>query len=409
MKPVVLVGPLIVAVIAWAPPPQIRGDPLPIIVPESVGMSTAWLRRIDRAMLRGVEAGGYPGAVVVVGRREGVVWRRGFGRMTWSMLSAPVTPMETMYDVASLTKVAATAMAAMILWDEGRLRLDVPVSRYLPAFRGDGRERILVEHLLTHRSGLPAGPSLGGAPGAAEARRALLATPIRREPGLRGTYSDVGPALLALIIEAITAEPFDQFVERRVFRPLGMSHSMFRPAASRVATIAPTATSLPPGVVHDGNARRLGGVAGHAGLFTTADDLSRLALALLNGGAAGAVRIASDSAIERFTRRQAGWRALGWDTCAGGASCGQRLGERAFGHTGFTGASMWIDPERELFVIMLTNQVLPREPAPPIAILADVRADVADVAAMAVDALADSSFVLRSDRRIGWGWGSALP
>lgn len=366
-------------------------------------MSTAWLRHIDRAVLRGVEAGGYPGAVVVVGRREGVVWRRGFGRMTWSMLSAPVTPMETMYDVASLTKVAATAMAAMILWDEGRLRLDAPVSRYLPAFRGDGRERVLVEHLLTHRSGLPAGPSLGGTGSPAEARRALLATPVRREPGLRGTYSDAGPALLALIVEAIAAEPFDQFVERRVFRPLGMRHSMFRPAASRASTIAPTSASLPPGIVHDGNARRLGGVAGHAGLFTTADDLSRLALALLNGGAAGRVRIVSDSAVERFTRRQAGWRALGWDTCAGGASCGQNMGERAFGHTGFTGASMWIDPERELFVIMLTNYVLPRDPAPPIAILADVRADVADVASLAVDASVDAGFVLRSERRIGWG------
>ena len=403
MKPVGLVGPLILAVIAWAPSPQLRSHPLPIIAPESVGMSTAWLRRIDRAVLRGVEAGGYPGAVVVVGRREGVVWRRGFGRMTWSMLSAPVTPMETMYDVASLTKVAATAMAAMILWDEGRLRLDAPVSRYLPAFRGDGRERVLVEHLLTHRSGLPAGPSLGGAASAAEARRALLATPVSREPGVRGTYSDAGPALLALIVESITAEPFDHFVERRVFRPLGMRHSMFRPAASRAPTIAPTSATLPPGVVHDGNARRLGGVAGHAGLFTTADDLSRLALALLNGGAAGGVRIVSDSAIDRFTRRHAGWRALGWDTCAGGASCGQRMGERAFGHTGFTGASMWIDPERELFVIMLTNQVLPRDPAPPLAILADVRADVADVAAIAVDALRDTAFVLRSERRIGWG------
>jgi serine-type D-Ala-D-Ala carboxypeptidase len=397
------VVPLILAVIAWAPSPQLHRDPLPIIAPESVGMSTAWLRRIDHAVLRGVEAGGYPGAVVVVGRREGVVWRRGFGRMTWSMLSAPVTPMETMYDVASLTKVAATAMAAMILWDQGRLRLDAPVSRYLPAFRGDGRERVLVEHLLTHRSGLPAGPSLGGAGSAADARRALLATPVRREPGVRGTYSDAGPALLALIVEAITGEPFDQFVERRVFRPLGMRHSMFHPAASRAPAIAPTSASLAPGIVHDGNARRLGGVAGHAGLFTTADDLSRLALALLNGGSTGAVRIVSDSAIARFTRRQAGWRALGWDTCAGGASCGQHMGERAFGHTGFTGASMWIDPERELFVIMLTNQVLPRDPAPPVAILADVRADVADVAAIAVDAPAETSFVLRSERRIGWG------
>jgi CubicO group peptidase (beta-lactamase class C family) len=181
-----------------------------------------------------------------------------------------------------------------------------------------------------------------------------------------------------------------------------MRHTSFRPSASHVEHIAPTSLTLAPGVVHDGNARRLGGVAGHAGLFATADDLARLALALLNGGAAGHARIASDSAVERFTRRSAGWRALGWDTCAGGASCGQRMGERAFGHTGFTGTSMWIDPERELFVIVLTNHVLPRESPPPMAILADVRADVADVATIAMDAVGDSMFVLRADRKIGW-------
>ena len=392
----------VAATVAVAPASRAPADALPIVVPESVGMSTPRLRDIDRAILQGLQAGGYPGAVVVVGRREGVVWRRGFGRMTWATLSAPVTPMATMYDVASLTKVAATAMAAMILWDEGRLRLDAPVSRYLPAFRGEGREYVTVEQLLTHRSGLPAGPALGGAATSESARRALLTTPISSEPGRRGTYSDAGPAILALVVEAVAREPLDRFVERRVYRPLGMRHTTFRPSSSRAEYVAPTSVTQAPGIVHDGNARRLGGVAGHAGLFSTGDDLARLALALLNGGVAGRVRIVSDSAIDRFTRRRAGWRALGWDTCAGGASCGQRMGERAFGHTGFTGTSMWIDPERELFVIVLTNQVLPRQPAVPIAILADVRADIADIAALAVDVPGDTTFVLRSDRRIGW-------
>ena len=390
------------ATLAWLPSGEATNGALPLVVPESVGMSTARLRDIDRALLEGLAAGGYPGIVAVVGRREGVVWRRGFGRLTWEMLSPPVTPLETMYDVASLTKVAATAMAAMILWDEGRLSLEAPVSRYLPEFRGEGRERVTVEQLLTHRSGLPAAPTLGGAATPERARRAVLTTPVMREPGVRGTYSDAGPVILALVVEAIAREPLDRFVERRVFRPLGMRHTAFRPVASHSRHIAPTSLGLPPGVVHDGNARRLGGVAGHAGLFATADELARLALALLNGGAAGSVRIVSDSAVNRFTRRSAGWRALGWDTCAGGASCGQRMGERAFGHTGFTGTSMWIDPDRELFVIVLTNQVLPREPSSPIAILADVRADVADVAAMAMEEAADESFVLRADRKIGW-------
>ncbi|HJU67305.1 MAG TPA: serine hydrolase [Gemmatimonadaceae bacterium] len=390
------VGAVTVALTAPAGQPR---DALPLVVPESVGMSTERLRDIDRAMLEGLAAGGYPGIVTIVGRREGVVWRRGFGRMTWSMLSPPVTPLETMYDVASLTKVAATTMAAMILWDEGRLALEAPVSRYLPEFRGEGRDRVTIEHLLTHRSGLPAAPTLGGGGTPESARRAILTTPVTREPGARGTYSDAGPAILALVVEAIAREPLNRFVERRVFRPLGMRHTTFRPSESHFDHIAPTSPVLSPGVVHDGNSRRLGGVAGHAGLFSTADDLARLALALLNGGVAGHVRIASDSAVERFTRRSAGWRALGWDTCAGGASCGQRMGERAFGHTGFTGTSMWIDPERQLFVIVLTNHVLPRESSVPVAILADVRADIADVATLAMDG---GEFVMRSERKIGW-------
>lgn len=393
---------MVAATMGGPPPAAAPHGALPLIVPESVGMSTARLREIDRALLEGLSAGGYPGVVALVGRREGVVWRRGFGRTTWSMLSPPVTPMETMYDVASLTKVAATTMATMILWDEGRLSLEAPVARYLPDFRGAGRERVTVEHLLTHRSGLPAAPTLGTSTTADGARRALLTTPVTREPGSRGSYSDAGPAILALVVEAIAREPFERFVERRVYRPLGMRHTGFRPAPSHTDHIAPTSLTLPPGTVHDGNARRLGGIAGHAGLFSTGDDLARLALALLNGGAAGGVRIASDSAVERFTRRSAGWRALGWDTCAGGASCGQRMGERAFGHTGFTGTSMWIDPERELFVIVLTNEVLPREPAPPVAILADVRADVADIATFAMDVNGSPSMVLRADRKIGW-------
>lgn len=402
MRRIALAACLAVTTAASVPVQGSIGDTLPVVVPESVGMSTTTLREIDRALLQGLQAGGYPGAVVVVGRKEGVVWRRGFGRTTWSMLSAPVTPMETIYDVASLTKVAATTMAAMILWDEGRLRLDAPVARYLPAFRGDGREYVTVEQLLTHRSGLPAAPALGSAATPSGARRALLTTPVRGVPGMRGTYSDAGPAILALVIESITGEPLDRFVARRVYRPLGMRRTAFRPSASLIKLIAPTSTTLAAGIVHDGNARRLGGVAGHAGLFSTGDDLSRLALALLNGGASRRVRIVSDSAVERFTTRSAGWRALGWDTCAGGASCGQRMGERAFGHTGFTGTSMWIDPQRELFVIVLTNHVLPRETPVPIAILADVRADIADIAAAAVDLPGDPMIALRSDRRIGW-------
>jgi CubicO group peptidase (beta-lactamase class C family) len=269
------------------------------------------------------------------------------------------------------------------------------------------RRQVTVGDLLTHRSGLPAGRDVTGASNVADARRALLTTALVRPPGERGEYSDVGPIILGFVIEKVVGEPLDVFVRRTVYRPLGMTNTTFRPRASDRLRTAPTAATSDAGVVHDPTARALGGVAGNAGLFSTAVDLARFARMMLEGGTLDAHRLVRDSTVALFTRRTAGWRALGWDTCAGGGSCGHYLGPTAYGHTGFTGTSLWIDPERELFVIVLTNAVLGRPGGgeAPVAILHDVREDIAEIATLAVtdDELHRSvPAQLRSDARIGW-------
>jgi CubicO group peptidase (beta-lactamase class C family) len=222
----------------------------------------------------------------------------------------------------------------------------------------------------------------------------------------------VGADVLGFVVEAVSGEPLDDFVRRNVFRPLGMANTMFRPPRGWRARIAPTEYSSRRrrqlrGEVHDETAAALGGVAGHAGLFSTAHDLAIFAQMMLNGGTYNGRRIVEASTVALFTRRSAGWRALGWETCAGGASCGQHMSERAFGHTGFTGTSLWIDPDQDLFVIVLTNRIHERRDGlvPPAAVLADVRADVADIAELSVledgvePAMPDGT---RADRANGW-------
>jgi CubicO group peptidase (beta-lactamase class C family) len=378
---------------------------LRVVPAAEAGMSPERVALIDRVMTHAIGAGGFPGAAVVVGRRDAIVWMRGYGTLDWSSTEV-VDPRRTLFDLASLTKVVATATAAMVLVDRGRLRLDDAVGRYLPEFSRGDRSLITVRDLLTHRSGLPAGWPIAAGASPAEARRAVLGAPLVSAPAEHARYSDVGPDVLAFVIERMTGEPLDRFVRRTVYAPLGMRQTMFRPPPVQQAQAA--ATGAPArGRVHDPAARALGGVAGHAGLFATAADLARFAQMMLGGGALGSARIAGDSVVELFTRRTAGWRALGWDTCAGGGSCGHQLGPRAFGHTGFTGTSLWIDPERDLFVIVLTNWVRgrPGGGATPVAVLSDVRGDVADLAALAVTD--DGGWRplpsrLRSDLQIGW-------
>jgi CubicO group peptidase (beta-lactamase class C family) len=278
----------------------------------------------------------------------------------------------------------------MLLYDAGTVDIDAPVSRYLPDFSGGLRDQVTVRHLLTHRAGLPAGRELWRiAKTPAEARAAVLASPIQCTPGSCYEYSDLGADLLGFVAEAASGQTLDVFLERSVFAKLGMTDTHFRPDAMSSVRIAPTEIAPPRGYplrgeVHDENAYALGGVAGHAGLFSTADDLSVFAQMMLDGGVYNGVRIVSDSAVALFTKRAAGHRALGWDTCDGGAGCGQYMSERAFGHTGFTGTSLWIDPDRQMFVILLTNRVHAARARRPSKVIADVRNDLADAAVLAV-------------------------
>ena len=391
--------------IAFAP-----SDGLPARPAASVGMSADRLETIDRIVRRGITGGGYPGASVIVGRRGYSVFEKGYGRLGWGSGSAAVVPDESIYDLASLTKVVGTSTAAMILYDEGRLELDAPVSRYLPSFSGGTKDDVTIRHLLTHTSGLPAGRDLRRlANNAWEARTVVISTPLACRPGACQVYSDLGADVLGFAVEAIAGQGLDAFLDERVFTPLGMSDTHFRPALTDRDRIAPTEVSSPRGYplqgeVHDENAWALGGVAGHAGLFSTAADLSLFAQMMLNRGTYNGVRIVSDSAVNRFTQRASGKRALGWDTSDGEGTAGMHMGERAYGHTGFTGTSLWIDPDRDLFVVLLTNRVHAPRARRPAKVIADVRADLADAAVLSVmdDNILKMPASFRADKAVGW-------
>ncbi len=366
------------------------GDGLPAKSPAEVGMSAERLASIDRSVGRGISAGGYPGAAVVVGRKGAAVWEKGFGRLDWTAASRRVSPNESIYDLASLTKVVGTTTAIMILFDEGKVALDAPVRTYIPEFTGGGRENITVRHLLAHRSGLPASRNLWRiARTPEEAKKAALESALVCKPDNCTIYSDIGAIALGILVERISGQGLDEFLMERVFEPLGMKNTFFNPPDSLRRFIAPTEVTPPRGYplrgeVHDENAYALGGVAGHAGLFSTASDLSIFAQTMLNGGEFNGTRIVADSTVKLFSRRVAANRALGWAIGDGTWGSGNYFGARTFGHTGFTGTSIWIDPDREMFVILLTNRVHAARVRRPAKVISDVRADLSDAAALAV-------------------------
>lgn len=361
---------------------------------------------VQRVVSRGVYAGGFAGATASIGNRDTTLMQFGFGRTSWIDGASEVTASGTSYDLASLTKVVATTSAIMLLVDDGRVSLDDPVARHLREFAGAGRDAITIRDLLMHRGGLPAGPDLRHAESPAAARRAVLGTALAYRPRTRTLYSDVGPMILALLAERVSGESFERLVDRRVFRLLGMRSTGF---GVPKGTSASATGSAGDGVVHDANARRLGGVAGHAGLFSTATDLARFARMLLNEGVLEGVRIFSDTTVRRFTSRQADGRPLGWDMCPGGGRCGLRMSDAAFGHTGFTGTSMWIDPEQGVFAILLTNAVLGPRAYDPMAVLSDVRADIADLAVCSSNGTDVGDIRLRAEIAINWFRAGATP
>lgn len=381
--------------------------PALVTAQESPVTAIEQVRLVSRVVSRGVLAGGFPGAAVAMGTSDTVLLERGFGRTEWNGRGTDVSARRTAYDLASLTKVVATTSAIMLLVEDGKVGLDDPIIRHLPDFRGAGRDRITIRDVLMHRAGFPSGPALRGTHTVAEARGAVLRTPLVYTPRSRTLYSDVGPIVLGLLAERVAREPLERLVRRRIFDPLGMRATEFGAAAG--LAIAPTSDE-PPGTVHDPNARRLGGIAGHAGLFSTAADLARFARMLLGGGALGEVRIFSDSTVALFTTRQGKGRPLGWDMCVGGGRCGLQMSDAAFGHTGFTGTAMWIDPKQDVFVIFLSNAVLDPHAYDNVAVLTDVRADLAD---LAVSSAAEHSWDdfprLRAEVAINWFRRGAAP
>ena len=396
-------------------PLAVIGDGLPKASPESVEMSAMRLDAITRVVRRGISEGGFPGAAVVVGRRGSAVYSEGFGKLSWAPGAASVSPDRSVYDLASLTKVIGTTTAIMLLYDEGRIKLNDKVSTFFPEFTGGLKDQVTVRDLLTHRSGLPAGRDLWRlAWSPADAQRLVLDTPLEAAPGARYIYSDLGADILGFIAERVSGRTLDALLQERVFAPLGMTETWYRVPANVRERTAPTATMSVRGYslrgdVHDENAHALGGVAGHAGLFSTAGDLSVFATMMLNRGVYLGKRIISDSTVDRFTARAAGSRALGWDTCAGhnGVGCGRYMSPRAFGHTGFTGTSIWIDPDRDMFVVLLTNRVFESRARRPERVISDVRADLADASAWAVTAPGvavelENDPEFRADYATGW-------
>lgn len=310
----------------------------------------------------------FPGGVLAAGHPDGRVHLHPFGRLSCGDDAPPVTA-GTLYDLASLTKVVATTTMAMILVDEGKLDLDQPVRELLPGFRGPGKEAVTVRHLLTHSSGLDAvAPLFREIRGKEAYVERIQALDLVYPPGSRSLYSDLGIILLGEILERAAGQPLEAFVRDRVLTPLKMHETMYRPPPELRARIAPTEYDpwrgrLIQGEVHDENAFALGGAAPHAGLFGTAGDLARFARMLLGGGVLDGRRILSPETVELFTHRAGipgSDRALGWDTkSAEGSSAGTLFSPRSFGHTGFTGTSIWIDPDRRIFVVLLTNRVHP--------------------------------------------------
>ena len=406
---VVTAATLLAAAAKTDPSPGDGSARLPRVAPESAGMSASRLAMIDVVVRAGIQAGGFPGAAVIVARHGNIVWERGYGNLDWES-GVAVDPDRTMYDLASLTKIVATTAAAMVLVDQGKLRLDERVTHYLPAFRGGAKDLVTIRDLLMHRSGLPAGREISKRSGAERAREAVIATSLVREPGSEYEYSDLGMDVMGFVIEHITNQPLDQFLRRAVYTPLGMHSTMFRPASALRSRIAPTETGVARGEVHDPTARALGGVAGNAGLFSTAADLAVFAQLMLDRGVAGSTTLFADSIADAFTKPGPQWRGLGWQTCPGDGSCGQYLSTRAFGHTGFTGTSMWIDPERDLAVIVLTNWIHGRASGgvAPVAIVQHVRSDIVDLAALAINDGGPERplpWKLRSQLQIGWNNG----
>lgn len=314
----------------------------------------------------------FPGGSIAVTHRGRLVALKAFGRFTYDSHSTLVAP-DTLFDVASVSKVVATTTVAMVLYQRGLLDLEAPVAGIVPEFARDGdarRRAVTLRMLLAHSSGLPAYEKLFlKARTREELLRAAFTTPLVAEPGSRAEYSDIGFIVLGEALARVAVETLDRFCQREVFGPLGMAHTTYNPPLEARAQIPPTQDDrmfrkrIIQGEVQDENASVLGGVAGHAGVFSSAGDLARFAHTMLGSG----LPILRPETVALFTRREAASaptsrassRALGWDTPSSPSQSGKYFSTHAYGHLGYTGTSLWIDPARELSVVLLTNRTWP--------------------------------------------------
>lgn len=367
--------------------------------PQEAGFDPAKLARLDSIVSYWIADSAFPCAQLLVAKDGKIVFDKAFGSYDYSPISRTID-LNTMFDLASLTKVCATTLAAMKLYGEGKLDVEAPVVKYLPQFGQNGKEKVTVRNLLEHDSGLPPDPpeylwftqaisreqlnqllknprsfviadSFGNNFNAAHEAMwdSLYATPLAYPTGTKMVYSDINFMILGKVVERIAGMSLDKYVGENFYRPLGMTRTMFDPPLPMAQICAPTEFDstyggLIQGVVHDENARSLGGVAGHAGLFSTAEDLAVYLQMLLNRGVYDGRRYLPDSVITLFTgkRSRLGTYGLGWDTKTPNpdySSAGRYFSSSSFGHTGFTGTSIWVDPARNLFVILLTNRVCP--------------------------------------------------
>ena len=335
------------------------------------------LAKIDVAVASAIERGDVPGAVVVVVHHDGVVFRKAYGRRALNPAKAPMT-VDTVFDMASLTKPVATATSIMLLIERGKLKPSDLVSKHWPAFAANGKDKVTIEQLLLHTSGLTADNAIADyADGKPKAMARIAALKLTTPAGERFRYSDVGFIVLGELVERVGGMPVDQFARKHIYEPLKMTDTAFRPNEELRKRIAPTGVrdgKVILGEVHDPRAFRMGGVAGHAGLFSTADDLARYCRMLLRGGELDGTRIKSEQTVKLFLEPHEvqvvskgatakGARSYGWDvdtsySAPRGAVFAKGTG---FGHTGFTGTSIWIDPGTKTAIIILTNRVHPND------------------------------------------------
>jgi len=351
--------------------------------PDSKTPAASHLPAVDAAIQQSIHDAQIPGAVLLIGHNGQIIYRKAYGSRALEPRREPMT-IDTIFDLASLTKVVATTPAVMQLVEQGKIRLNDPVSKYLPEFAANGKEDITVRQLLTHYSGLAPDLDLKTPwVGKETADRMAYDEVPQQTPGSKFSYSDINFIVLGALVERISGETLDAYCARHIFAPLKMTHTRFLPPASWRIKIAPTQYDenehMLRGVVHDPTARRMAGVAGQAGLFSTADDLAKFAQALLNGGGG----ILSPLSVEKMTRPEQPpnapvLRGFGWDIDSPFSSNrGDFLPVGSYGHTGFTGTSIWIDPTTQTYIILLTNAVHPRGKGSAIALRSKVATAIA--------------------------------